>query len=234
MNFLLKGEDLPKLIIAIDGPSGAGKSTLSRALAAELGYVNIDTGAMYRAVALLATRHQIALDDASALRQLCRQMQLEFRRNAGEERVFVDGEDISAAIRLPEVSLLTSQVAACSAVREELVQMQQQLGEKGGVVLEGRDIGTVVFPQADVKFFLSASAEERGQRRFDELCARGVSVDLQQTIAEVRSRDAADSSREHAPLCRAEDAIDIDSTALGIDQVLALMLGVVKERLKDK
>jgi cytidylate kinase len=233
LNSLLKGEDLPKLIIAIDGPSGAGKSTLSKALAAELGYVNIDTGAMYRAVALLATRRQIALDDASALKQLCLQMQLEFQRNGVEERVFVNGEDISAAIRLPEVSLSTSKVAACSAVREELLQMQQQLGEKGGVVLEGRDIGTVVFPEAEIKFFLSASAEERGKRRFEELRAKGMSVDLQQTISEVRARDAADSTREHAPLCRAEDAIDIDSTALGVDQVLALMLGMVKERLKN-
>lgn len=222
---------MPRLIIAIDGPSGAGKSTLSKALAAELGYTNIDTGAMYRAVALLATRRRIPLDDAPALRQLCRQMQLEFLRNGAEERVLVDGEDVSAAIRAPEVSLLTSKVSACAAVREELVRMQQQLGREGGVVLEGRDIGTVVFPQAEVKFFLSASAEERGRRRYDELQARGVNVDLQQTIAEVRARDAADSSREHAPLCRAEDAIDIDSTALNIDQVLSLMLDVVRARL---
>lgn len=220
-----------RLIIAIDGPSGAGKSTLSRALAAELGYTNIDTGAMYRAVALLATRRRIRLDDAPALRQLCRQMQLEFKRSGNEERVLLDGEDISAAIRAPEVSLLTSRVAACAAVREELVRMQQQLGKEGGVVLEGRDIGTVVFPQAEIKFFLSASAEERGRRRFEELRARGLDVELQQTIDEVRARDAADSSREHAPLCRAEDAIDIDSTVLGIDQVLALMLGVARERL---
>ncbi len=220
-----------RLIIAIDGPSGAGKSTLSKALAAELGYTNIDTGAMYRAVALLATRRQIRLDDAQALRQLCRQMQLVFKRSGNEERVLLDGEDISAAIRAPEVSLLTSKVAACAAVREELVRMQQQLGKEGGVVLEGRDIGTVVFPQAEIKFFLSASAKERGRRRFEELQAKGMDVDLQQTIEEVRVRDAADSSREHAPLCRADDAIDIDSTALGIDQVLALMLGIVKERL---
>jgi len=220
-----------KLIIAIDGPSGAGKSTLSKALAAELGYVNIDTGAMYRAVSLLATRRKIPFDDASALRQLCRQMELEFRRDSDEERVFVNGEDVSAAIRMPEVSLQTSKVAACPAVREELVLMQQKLGEKGGVVLEGRDIGTVVFPQAEIKFFLSATAEERGKRRFEELQAKGMNVDLQQTVAEVRERDAADSSREHAPLIRAEDAIDIDSTVLAIDQVLALMLGVVNERL---
>jgi cytidylate kinase len=157
-------------------------------------------------------------------------MQLEFRRAADAERVLVDGEDISDAIRAPEVSLLTSKVAACPAVREELVRMQQQLGSEGGVVLEGRDIGTVVFPKAEIKFFLSASAEERGRRRFDELRAKGMDVDLQQTIDEVSARDAADSSREHAPLCRAEDAIDIDSTVLNIDQVLALMLEVVRER----
>ncbi len=225
---------MAKLIIAIDGPSGAGKSTLSKALSTQLGYANIDTGAMYRAVALLATRNQISLDDALALSQLCRNMQLEFQRNGDNEKVLVNGEDISAAIRMPEVSMLTSQVAACPAVREELLRMQQQLGRVGGVVLEGRDIGTVVFPQAEIKFFLSASAEERGRRRYEELRAKGMNVDLAQTIEEVRARDAADSSREHAPLCRAEDAIDIDSTVLNIDQVLAFMLGVVNERLAEK
>ncbi len=219
------------LIIAIDGPSGAGKSTLSKALATSLGYTHIDTGAMYRSVALLATRQQIPLDDAVALRQLCQQMKLEFRPSGSEEGVFVNGEDVSMAIRAPEVSLLTSQVAACSTVREELVRMQQQLGEKGGVVLEGRDIGTVVFPQAEVKFFLSASVEERGRRRFEELRAKGVDVDLQQTIAEVRARDEADSNREHAPLRRAADAIDIDSTSLQIDEVKDLMLKVVRAKL---
>ncbi len=219
------------LIIAIDGPSGAGKSTLSKALATDLGYIHIDTGAMYRSVALLATRRQIPLDDAEILQLLCQQMQLEFRRDGGETKVFVNGEDVSSAIRSPEVSLLTSEVAACPTVREELVRMQQQMGEGGGVVLEGRDIGTVVFPQAEIKFFLSASVEERGRRRFEELQARGVQVDLRQTIEEVRVRDDADSSREHAPLRRAPDAIDIDSTALNIEQVEALMLEVVRERL---
>jgi len=221
----------PPLIIAIDGPSGAGKSTLSKALARELGYINIDTGAMYRAVALLATRSHIALDDGPALQQLCRDLQLEFPRQADEDRVFANGEDVSAAIRSPEVSLLTSKVAACAAVRKELVHMQQQMGQQGGVVLEGRDIGTVVFPQAEIKFFLSASAAERGRRRFDELRAKGIDVDLLQTIAEVEARDAADSSREHAPLCRAADAIDIDSTKMDIQQVLVLMLETVKARI---
>ncbi len=234
MNTLLKDAGYPRLIIAIDGPSGAGKSTLSKALAAELSYTNIDTGAMYRAVALLATQRRIPLDDAPALQHLCRQMQLEFRCSQGEERVLLNGEDVSAAIRAPEVSLLTSKVAACPAVRAELVRIQQQLGREGGVVLEGRDIGTVVFPQAEIKFFLSASAEERGRRRFEELRTKGMDVDLQQTIDEVRARDTADSSREHAPLCRAADAIEIDATALNIDQVLAVMLGVVKEKLAQK
>lgn len=223
-----------RLIIAIDGPSGAGKSTLSKALAAELGYTNIDTGAMYRSVALLATRRQIPLDDAQSLRQLCRQMHLEFQRSETGEKIFVDAEDVSDAIRSPEVSLLTSKVAACPAVREELVRMQQKMGEEGGVVLEGRDIGTVVFPQAEIKFYLSASAEERGHRRYEELRAKGVEVDLQQTISEVRARDEADSGRELAPLKQAEDAINIDSTGLTIEQVKALMFKVVNGKLQKK
>lgn len=231
MSNLRQGESLTKLIIAIDGPSGAGKSTLSKALAAQLGYTNIDTGAMYRSVALSASRQGVLPDDAAALQRLCRQMQLEFIPDSQGERVLVDGEDVSAAIRTPEVSLLTSRVAACPEVRAELVRMQQEMGEKGGVVLEGRDIGTVVFPQAEVKFFLSASAEERGRRRFDELRSKGLDVDLQQTIDEVEARDKADSNREHAPLCRAVDALDIDSTKLTIDEVLTFMLETVREKL---
>ena len=216
---------MKKLIIAIDGPSGAGKSTLSKRLAASLGYVNIDTGAMYRAVALMAGRQQIPLDDAEALARLCHTMKLEFRRDAQAETeaVLVNGEDVSLAIRAPEVSLQTSKVAACPAVRKELVRLQQRLGQGGGVVLEGRDIGTVVFPQAEVKFFLTASAAERGRRRWAELQARGVDVDLPQTIAEVEARDVADSNRLHAPLKRAADAINIDSDGQSIEEVLALM-----------
>ncbi len=219
-----------KLIVAIDGPSGAGKSTLSKALAKSTGYLNIDTGAMYRSVALLAHRRQIDVADEQGLRQLCSAIRINFIREADAERVIVNGEDVSQAIRTPEVSLLTAKVAACPAVREALVRLQRELGEAGGVVLEGRDIGTVVFPQAQVKFFLSATAEERGRRRFDELRAKGIKVDLQQTIAEVEERDAADSEREHAPLKRAADAIDIDSTRLTIDEVLQEMLRIIAER----
>jgi cytidylate kinase len=223
-----------ELIIAIDGPSGAGKSTLSKLLAARLGYVNLDTGAMYRSVALAARRRGIDSDDAVGLGELCRSLRIEFVRQGGEERVLLDGEDVSAAIRTPEVSLLTSKVSACPAVREAMVRLQREMGERGGVVLEGRDIGSVVFPRAEVKFFLVATARERGRRRYEELKAKGLDVDLEQTIAEVEARDAADTAREHAPLLQAPDAIPIDTTAMGIDEVLGAMLKIVAERREAK
>lgn len=222
-----------KLIIAIDGPSGAGKSTLSKALAKRTGYLNIDTGAMYRTVALLAQRAGIDPGDEAALAALCRDLQIEFHREPGKERVLANGEDVSQAIRTPEVSLLTARVATCPAVRTALVRLQRRLGAGGGVVLEGRDIGTVVFPQAEAKFFLSATAEERGRRRYAELKAKGEDVDLQRTIKEVEERDAADEAREHAPLRRADDAIDIDSTRMSINEVLEEMLRIVAIRQQE-
>ncbi len=219
-----------KLIIAIDGPSGAGKSTLSKALAKKLGYLNIDTGAMYRSVAFLAKQQGIDAYNNADLRELCANLTIEFVRSNGNERVLANGADISAEIRSPEVSLLTAQVAASPAVREALVRLQREMGEDGGVVLEGRDIGTFVFPYADVKFFLSATAAERGRRRYEELLLKGIDVDLQQTIAEVEARDAADTARSLAPLMQADDAVLVDSTRLSIDDVLQEMLLVVKDR----
>jgi len=219
-----------QLIVAIDGPSGAGKSTLSKALAKQTGYTNIDTGAMYRSVALLAKRQKIDIEDGKALSALCAELQIEFVRDGEVEKVLVNGEDVSRQIRTPEVSLLTAKIAAQPVVREAMVRMQRQMGEAGGVVLEGRDIGTVVFPNAQVKFFLSATAEERGRRRYEELRAKGGEVDLLQTISEVEERDAADCAREHAPLKRAADAIDIDSTSMSIEEVLDFMLQVITKR----
>ncbi len=219
-----------ELIIAIDGPSGAGKSTLSKLLAQALGYIHIDTGAMYRCVALASRRRGVDPADEEALGALAESLEIGFDRKGGRERVLLDGEDVSGAIRTPEVSLLTSRVAACLAVREAMVALQRGMGDKGGVVLEGRDIGSVVFPHAEVKFFLSATAEERGRRRFEELRAKGMEVDLSRTIAEVEERDAADSAREHAPLIQPADAVVIDSTALGIEEVLQEMLRVVALR----
>jgi len=219
-----------RLIVAVDGPSGAGKSTVTRLLADRLGYINIDTGAMFRAVALMVSRDGIDPDDGAALEELCAGLDIDFDRTDDCCRVLVNGEDVSAAIRTPEISLLTSVVSAKKVVRDYLLKLQRRMGERGGVVLEGRDIGTVVFPSAEVKFFLSASAEERGRRRFEELRAKGANVTLEQTIREVEQRDRQDLEREHAPLRRAEDAIDIDSTNLSLEEVLAEMEAIVRER----
>jgi len=218
------------LIVAIDGPSGAGKSTISKLLAKRLGYINIDTGAMYRTVALAVRRAGIRLDDRAALQRLLDDIRIDFRHTAAGDLVLLDGEDVSAEIRTPEVSQLTPGVAAVPAVRQAMVDRQREMGARGGVVLEGRDIGSVVFPQAEVKFFMDASAEERGRRRFEELRAKGIEVDLQQTIRDVVERDLADSRREHSPLVRTADAVAVDTDGRTIDQVLAFMLVVVSER----
>jgi cytidylate kinase len=222
---------MKKMIVAIDGPSGVGKSTLSKLLARELGYINLDTGAMYRAVALEASRQGIDASDHEALRRLCSEIAIEFSRNDGNESVLLNGKDVSKDIRTPEISLLTAAVAACPEVRQAMVECQRKLGAKGGVVLEGRDIGTVVFPQAEIKFFLKASADVRGQRRFLELRSKGVDVALAKTIAEVKARDNADMSRSTSPLRQADDAIVIDTSEMDISQVLAHMLAVIKELL---
>ena len=217
-------------IIAIDGPSGAGKSTLSRLLARRFGYTHIDTGAMYRCVALAARRAGLDPADEDGLAALSIRLEIGFVREDGGQRVLLNGEDVSEAIRTPEVSLLTSQVSAHAQVREAMVALQRLMGAAGGAVLEGRDIGTVVFPDAEVKFFLEASARERGRRRFEELRGNGLEVNLESTVAEVEARDAADRSRTHAPLVQAAGAVVIDSTELDISQVLEGMEAVVRER----
>jgi len=222
------------LIVAIDGPSGAGKSTITKLLSERLGYLHLDTGAMYRAVALAAQRAGVAADDDGALADVCRGIDIAFVRINGCCRVMLNGEDVSAAIRTPEISLLTSKISARKVVRDVMAGLQRELGKDGGVVLEGRDIGTVVFPDADVKFYLSASAEERGMRRYLELKGRGEEVDLKRTIAAVAQRDEQDARREHAPLRRADDAVDIDSTGLTINEVVAIMENDIKKAVKRK
>ena len=222
------------LIIAIDGPSGAGKSTITRLLSKRLNYLYIDTGAMYRIVALAVHRAGISADDDTALISVCRGIDIAFSRADGCCHVFMNGEDVTDAIRTSEISLLTSKISSRKVVRDILAGMQRELGKDGGVVLEGRDIGTVVFPDADVKFFLSASAEERGRRRFLERQAKGDNICLERTIAEVVQRDDQDARREHAPLCRADDAIDIDSTNLSIDDVLVFMEETIKKKVKGE
>jgi cytidylate kinase len=212
-----------KLIVAIDGPSGAGKSSVTKALADRLGYTHIDTGAMFRVVALMASRSGIDVGDDHSLAVLCAGLAIDFVVADGVCRVLANGEDVTTDIRNPIISLLTSRVAAVSAVRDHLLFLQRKMAENGGVVLEGRDIGTVVFPDADIKFYLTASAEERGRRRFAELTAKGVAVDLAQTVTEVIQRDEQDMNREYAPLRRADDAVEIDSTNISLEEVIGLM-----------
>jgi cytidylate kinase len=222
------------LVIAIDGPSGAGKSTITKLLADRLGYIHIDTGAMFRAIALSANRSGVRSDDDAGLAELCRRTDVVLQRGDGCCVVLLNGEDVSHAIRTPEISALTSQISARKPVRESLLKLQRRMGAQGGVILEGRDIGTVVFPDAEVKFFLSASAEERGRRRYLELAAKGESITLEETVAAVVSRDENDEKREHAPLRCADDAIVIDSTRLTIEEVLETMENMVRERIAQQ
>ena len=217
------GDRTDGLVIAIDGPSGAGKSTVAHLLAECLGYLQIDTGAMYRAVAYLMNQVGITAEDKDAVELLCSDIDIRLDRSDGFQRVFANGQEVTGQIRTPEMSLMTSRISALRPVRETMMLAQRRMGAQGGVVLEGRDIGTVVFPDADVKFFLSASAEERGKRRFMELVAKGEQVTLESTIEAVALRDQQDSQRDLAPLRMAGDAIAIDSSGRSIDEVLESM-----------
>jgi cytidylate kinase len=218
------------LVVAIDGPAGAGKSTVSYALATKLGYVRIDTGALYRAVALAADARGVSWDDAPALAAIAAGAAFEFRRVGEATHLFVDGADREKDLRTPHISQGASKVSALPAVRDALMGVQQGMGEAGGVVMEGRDIGTVVFPDADVKFFLTASDVERAKRRLKELLAKGTTTTLDEVLAEMTERDRRDSERATAPLKQARDAILVDSTAMNLDEVVAKMEELVRER----
>jgi cytidylate kinase len=219
------------IVIAIDGPSGAGKSTIASLLADRLGYLQIDTGAMYRAAALLISVAGIDLDDTSALESFCRNLDIRLEVVSGRQIVRANGIDVTDRIRTPEMSLLTSRTSTLKPVRDALLKAQQKMGEQGGVVLEGRDIGTVVFPDAEVKFFLSASVKERARRRYDELSQKGGPITLAETIADTITRDRQDSERDLAPLRQADDAIVIDSSLLSIDEVLSQMISLCRSKI---
>jgi len=219
-----------RLIVAIDGPAGAGKSTAARLLAARLGYALLDTGAIYRTMALRARERGISWDDGPAVASLADGLELIFRMEGNVNRVLANGEDLTAAIRTPEISDGASRVSALPEVRAALLGLQRRIGAAGGVVVEGRDIGTVVFPDAEAKFFLTATADERARRRVAELQAAGRPADLAQTKAEILARDQRDSSRAAAPLRRADDAVEIDSSALDAGQVVDEMARIVRSR----
>ena len=213
-----------KLIIAIDGPVGSGKSTVARLVAQRLGYVYVDTGAMYRAVALKADRRGVSLDASDDLVGLAGDTKIDLRAQDGTQQVLLDGEDVTAAIRSEEVSQAASKVATVPGVRHVLVTEQRRAGHKGGVVMEGRDIGTVVFPDAELKIFLTASPEVRAERRWREHQQKGDAVSLDRTLEEIRERDKRDWERASSPLLQAADAILVDSTAMGPEEVSRLIV----------
>jgi cytidylate kinase len=221
---------MAKLIIAIDGPVGSGKSTVARGVAELLGYTYLDSGAMYRALALKAIRRGASLSDAAALETLARETHIDLERGTDGQRVLLDGEDVTQAIRTAEVSQAASHVALVGGVRQVLVDEQRRAGSRGGVVMEGRDIGTVVFPHADLKIFLDASVEIRAERRWREHQQKGDGLTLAQVVDEVRERDLRDRSRAASPLLRADDAVLVDNTAMDAVETARLIVQLARER----
>jgi len=224
-----------KNIITIDGPSGAGKSTISKLLAARLHYTYLDTGAMYRVVGLQVERAGLDLEAEGAREDLVQLLAgLDMTLAPGEEgkdtRAFLNGEDVSDAIRTPEMAMVASRVSAQAEVRKKLTEMQRTIGKNGAIVAEGRDMGTIVFPNAMHKFFLDASPEERAQRRQKQLAENGQKVEFQEILAQIQKRDRADSGRSLAPLQPAEDAVIIDSSEMSIDEVVSFMLAAVNKK----
>jgi len=224
-------EDTRELVVTVDGPAGAGKSTASKLLAKRLGYIYVDTGAMYRAVALLLKqKRQSGSPDQETLEQICQGLDLKFVQKNGKLHLLANGQDVTEEIRKPEISSLASAVSAQGIVREKLSRIQRTMGKVGGVVLEGRDMGTVVFPDADIKFFLDAHPETRSKRRFLELEAKGEKTTPEEVYQKMLERDSNDRSRQLAPLKPAEDAIIVDSTDLEIEEVVQVLLDHIQAR----
>lgn len=218
--------------IAIDGPSGAGKSTLAKRIAEELGIIYLDTGAMYRAVALKAIRLGIDTTDHPGVLRILPDIDISVDYENGSQRIFLDGEDVSSSIRTNEVSMGASNVSAFPEVRTRLVALQQEIAKDHSAVMDGRDIGTHVLPDAELKIFLTASVEERAQRRFKELRERGIlDKTYEELVREIEARDHNDSTREHSPLRKADDAVVLDTTDKGIEEMVAIIMDMVRKRL---
>lgn len=218
----------PPIAVAIDGPSGAGKSTLAKAAAEALGYTYVDTGACYRAIALYLLRHDIDPADETAVTAALNDIQLSLKYIEGKQHMFLGEDDVSEDIRTPEVTHAASVSSALASVRAWLLDFQRDLAKNQSVIMDGRDIGTVVLPQAQVKIFLTASAEERAQRRHKDFLANGVEIEYTKVLDDVRQRDARDSNRENAPLKQAKDAVLLDTTQLSFDKSLARILEIIK------
>ena len=219
--------------IAVDGPSGAGKSTLARLLAEKLGFLYVDTGAIYRTLGLYALRQGVDPGDAGAVIGLLDSVDIDLRHaEDGLQHMYLNGADVTAEIRRPEVSMSASQVSAIPEVRAFLMDMQRDLARRQDVIMDGRDIGTVVLPQADVKIFLTASPEDRARRRHAELLERGMEADYDAVLRDIRTRDANDAGRAAAPLRQAEDAVRVDTTGNTLEESFDLLLQTIEERLK--
>jgi len=216
--------------IAIDGPAGAGKSTIAKRLAKELGFIYVDTGAMYRAMALCFLRSGIAKEDEAAISKAAREVDVTIRYENGEQQVLLNGENVNGLIRKEEVGNTASVTSAYGEVRKKLVELQQQLAEQADVIMDGRDIGTVVLPKAQVKIYLTASVETRAKRRYDELTEKGQNCELKEIEQDIADRDYRDIHREISPLKQAEDAVLVDSSHMGIEEVVETIKSIYKER----
>lgn len=216
--------------VAIDGPAGAGKSTIAKACAKELGYIYVDTGAMYRGIALYMVDHKIRPTDIEAVKQALLDVNVTLRYEDGKQLLIVNGQDVSDRIRTPEVSAAASLFSAIPDVRKALLDLQHDIAEKNNVLMDGRDIGTVILPQAQVKIYLDASPEIRGKRRYDELVLKGESVVLEDIIEDVKQRDYQDMHRETSPLKKADDAIVVDSSYMTIEEVQNKIVSLVREK----
>ena len=218
--------------IAIDGPSGAGKSSLARACAAAFGFLYVDTGAIYRTVGLASYRRGTDRRDEAAVAAILPELNIEMAYNeAGEQRMYLNGEDVSEAIRLPEISICASDVSALPAVRAFLLEMQRRMARENNVIMDGRDIGTVVLPDAELKIFLTASAEARADRRVKQLEEKGVACDYNEVLRDIQYRDEQDSNRATAPLKPAEDSVLVDTTSIDKEESVALLCSIIRERL---
>ena len=216
-----------RLTIAMDGPAGSGKSTIAQRLAEKLDYLYLNSGSMYRAMTLLSIRAEEDLRDVPALIQLAKSCRIDFSNNG--KTTLLNGEDVSDVLRTPEIDRAIVDIAKVPEVRREMVKQQRRIGESGGIIVEGRDVTTVVFPDAELKFYISASVEERAKRRFAEQKAKGIETTLEQVEQEIRERDQMDESREHSPLRTAEDAIVLDTTSMTINQAVDFVLNRVEE-----
>ena len=219
------------IAVAIDGPAGAGKSTIARRAAKEIGYIYVDTGALYRTIGLFMLEHGVEVSNQTAVCEQLSNVQVSLAFQSGEQRVILCGKDVSDEIRTAEVSMAASVVSAIPKVREFLFDLQKNIAKKNNVIMDGRDIGTVVLPDAKIKIFLTASPEERAKRRYDEMLSKGMKAEYQEVLADLKIRDYNDSHRAIAPLVPAKDAVLVDTTDNNLEQSVARLIGIIKERL---